>query len=106
MLLAFTGHKYISGMNASVKQVFQKHKDTLKAEYLINDKTVTKEKFDTFLSGLKEIPETWFCAETTNGGITGYDAKDKKGIVYQVRYYYDSGKSKNSITSKPSLKLE
>jgi hypothetical protein len=75
-------------------------KDSSKAEYKINNKVVSKDKFEKFNNTLKEINGTWYCAETMTGGITGYDAKDKKSDIYEVRSCYDSGKSSNSITLK------
>jgi hypothetical protein len=94
----------INANNSKVNYQNQQHNDTIKTEYKIDNKIVTQEKFEKFLTCLKEISGTWFCAETTTGGITGYDAKDKREKVYEVRYYYDDGKSKNSISSKPFIK--
>lgn len=54
--------------------------------FLIEDKSVSKNEFDKFLATLKENPNTWFCAETTNGGRTGYDASDIEGVVYEIRF--------------------
>lgn len=78
--------------------------DAIKTEYTINDKKVTKEEFDDFLKSLKEIQHTWFCVETAKGGITGYDAQDKDGIVYEYRAVSESGNSKCSIKKKLILK--
>jgi hypothetical protein len=75
-----------------------------KEQYKINDKVVSKEEFDKFLKSLKEVPHTWFCAETTNGGMTGYDATDQNGTVYEYRAVTDNGISRSTILKKGSLK--
>lgn len=33
------------------------------------------------------MPKSSYCAKTTCGGINGYKATDKKGIVYAVEFY-------------------
>ncbi|HEY1406263.1 MAG TPA: hypothetical protein VF857_06625 [Spirochaetota bacterium] len=66
-------------------------------EYQINGTSVSLDDFKKFLSTLKEIDQTWFCAETNHGGITGYDARDDKGKVYHCRFESISGKSRQSI---------
>jgi hypothetical protein len=77
--------------------------DTLKTEYKIDDKLVSQQEFDTFKSVLKELSETWFCAETNKGGITGYDMVDTKGVVYQFRAESENGSSKISLGKKEIL---
>ena len=79
-------------------------KDSINTVYEINNKVVSKEKFEKFNKSLKEISGTWYCAETTTGGITGYDAKDKKGRIYELIYCSESGKSTNSIILKTNVK--
>jgi ABC-type oligopeptide transport system substrate-binding subunit len=69
-------------------------------EYRINGRVVEAKEFDAFRSALKEDTGTWFCAETTNGGITGYDAVDAKGVVYVCRFVSEDGLTKASITKK------
>jgi hypothetical protein len=100
IILAFGAFKYPPDINTSFKHKYQDYKDSLKSEYFIDNKMVTKEKFNNFLSSLKENTGSWFCAETKNGGITGYDAKDIKGKIYEVRFYYESGNSKSTIKKK------
>jgi hypothetical protein len=48
-------------------------RDTMdrKDKYLINNKSVSRKEFETFLGTLNEVPDTWFCAETNKGGVTG-----------------------------------
>jgi len=57
----------------------------MKDKYLIDNKSVSKKEFERFLAKLKQVPGTWFCAETNNGGVTGYDAKDDKGVLYSYK---------------------
>jgi hypothetical protein len=73
-------------------------------EYTIDGKSVSKEEFEKFLSGLKELSGTWYCAETSTGGITGYNAADKKNVIYEYKTTSDSGKSINAIRRKNILK--
>jgi len=76
-------------------------KDSVTCQYLIVGKEVEPEKYKKFHAKLKAKSETWFCDETSNGGITGYDAVDKRGLLYEVRTESDSGVIKNSISRKP-----
>lgn len=78
--------------------------DSSKVEYRINDKIVTEEEFINFLNTLTEVQGTWFCAETKKGGMTGYDAKDKDGIIYEYRANSEPGNNKSTITKKGMLK--
>jgi hypothetical protein len=71
-----------------------------KTEYSIDDREASKGEFEKFLKTLKQIPHTWFCAETTKGGITGYDAEDKNGVKYEYRAYSETGNNKSSIKKK------
>jgi len=71
--------------------------------YIINNNEVNKEEFDKFLKTLKEIENTWYCAELKDGGETGYDAADPNGIVYQVRFRSSMNGSRNSIIKKLTL---
>ncbi len=91
----------ITGTTASAQK--QKHKNKAVTEYTIDDKKVSKKEFNNFLSGLKEQEHTWFCDETSTGGMTGYDGKDKDGVLYEYRAETDSGSQKNTI-KKSSLK--
>jgi len=88
------------------KQKGKAHKvqnDSTKVTYILNDKEVNKKIFDYVLSGLTEIQGTWFCAETSKGGITGYDANDKNGVVYEYRTNSEPFNNKCTITKKPIL---
>jgi hypothetical protein len=76
----------------------------MQSEYKIDNKMVTKEAFDKFLKELIELPHTWFCAETTNGGITGYDAKDRNGIIWEYRAASESGANRTTLTKKFIMK--
>ncbi len=76
----------------------------IKEVYQINDLPVTKKSFNKLLSSLKELTHTWFCAETTAGGRTGYEAVDKKGVIYEVRFESEYGNSISSIKKKILLK--
>jgi hypothetical protein len=78
--------------------------NNIKDVYQINGLPVSEGSYNQFLSGLKELPHTWFCAETKEGGRTGYDAKDKKGVIYEVRFVSESGNSVSSIRKKLVLK--
>ena len=51
--------------------------------YLIASKEVSKKKFDRTLKGLKEIKNTWYCAETNVGGSTGYNCEARNGQQYK-----------------------
>jgi hypothetical protein len=73
---------------------------TNKSEYKINGISMDKQTFDKFLSGLKELPHTWFCAETKTGGITGYDAVNENNQVFEVRFKSDNGNTLNTIIEK------
>jgi hypothetical protein len=81
---------------AATQQNTLKTRDT----YLINEKTVSKKQFEKFLATLKEVPGTWFCAETNVGGTTGYDAADKHGVLYLYRSETNADGAVNSIRLK------
>src|ERR1035438_1215619 len=89
MVLAFIGF-LVFGFNSFAQK-------KIKAEYQIENKTVGQKEFETFLSSLKELEHTWFCAETSTGGRTGYDAQDKNGIVYEYRAITENKKSRSMI---------
>jgi hypothetical protein len=63
--------------------------------YKINDRVVTQEEFTKKLAALTMIANSWYCAETSDGGRTGYKAKDQDGILYDV--IETSGKENSSI---------
>ena len=73
---------------------------SIDGSYLIDGNSVTKDVFEKYLSTLKEVPGTWFCAETNKGGRTGWDARDDKGVVYEYRCYSESNNSKQTIRQK------
>lgn len=57
----------------------------LDASYSIEGMPVSRLEFEVFLKSLREIEGTWFCAETSEGGITGYDARDWRFARYEYR---------------------
>lgn len=72
----------------------------IESKYSIDGRSVTEAEFNQFKDTLKEVKGTWFCAETNTGGITGYNAADKDGTVYEIRFISDSRKDENSISKK------
>lgn len=70
-------------------------------EYSIDGKAVGAEDFKKKFDALKEVPGTWFCAETKNGGVTGYDMKDKSGNVYEFRAVSEPGSNRSVLVKKP-----
>jgi hypothetical protein len=72
----------------------------MKDKYLIDNKSVSKNEFEVFLAKLKQVPGTWFCAETSKGGVTGYDVGDNKGGLYSYKSESSSNGSLNTLTSK------
>jgi hypothetical protein len=77
--------------------------EKINAPYSIDNKEVSKEEFERFLANLKELYNTWFCAETSTGGTTGYDATDQHGVIYEFQATSDSGKNTNTLRKKESL---
>jgi hypothetical protein len=72
------------------------------AAYFIEGKEVAQKEFDARLKSVKEIEQTWFCAETPDGGINGYDGKDANGVVYEFRNTVDQKASRSSLEKKPA----
>ena len=70
-------------------------------EFQIDFQSVSEEKFLAFQKTLSEVKGTWYCAETTEGGITGYDMTDKKGNVYKFRAKSGKNGSVTSLTRNP-----
>lgn len=66
----------------------------------IDDTVVNREEFEKFLKTLKEVPHTWFCAESTTGGETGYDAADWLGNIYEYRAISENSNNHWSIKKK------
>lgn len=91
--------KMIFNSNAVIYSI-QKVKPEGSQIYKINERLVSKEKLDEFGKSLKEIKGTWFCAETSKGGRTGYDAIDKNAIVYTIRFSSEENISSGSILEK------
>jgi hypothetical protein len=68
---------------------------------LINGKKVTEKAYKKLLSTLSG-QQHWSCAETNEGGITSWEAKDPAGRRYRVRI--ETGRvNSSSITRIPSL---
>ena len=67
-------------------------------QYSIDAKVVDNGKFENFFKTLKEVEGTWFCAETTDGGITGYDMMDHNGVKYHYRIHATAGGSRYTLT--------
>ena len=72
----------------------------VKSEYFIEDKPVSAQKFNAFLGQLKEVPNTWSCAETTKGGIVTYEVQGKDNTIYYYECENGSGSSKKVIKKK------
>jgi|GEM_PF-2185908 len=72
------------------------------AQYFIDGREVAAAEFEARLKSLKEVEHTWFCAETSDGGITGYDGKDESGAVYEYRAESGQKAGKSSLAKKPS----
>ena len=51
----------------------------------IDGRCVPAEEFEAFRKTLVELPHTWFCDETDEGGDTGYDAEAPDGVVWEYR---------------------
>jgi hypothetical protein len=64
--------------------------------FFIDGKKVTEKAYKKRLSTLSG-QEHWSCAETNEGGITSWEAKDPAGKRYQVRAESGGG-NRNSIT--------
>jgi hypothetical protein len=73
------------------------------SEYKIDGAIVEKKTFDAFLATLKEVPHTWFCGESTRGGMTGYDGVNAQGTVYICRFVSENGSSRLTITRKKKI---
>jgi hypothetical protein len=52
--------------------------------YAIDGKLVTEGEYRAFLKTLKG-QEKWYCEETKDGGITGWEAKDAAGRRYAIK---------------------
>jgi hypothetical protein len=65
--------------------------------YEIDGARVTKAAFERFAKTLQEISGTWYCAETNDGGRTGYDAEDAAGARYAVCGITDAKGTRETI---------
>lgn len=72
--------------------------------YRLDGKSASSGEFQETLSRLKQVSGTWFCAETKNGGITGYDMKDRDGRLYEFRSVSENGSNWSEIRRKNVLK--
>jgi hypothetical protein len=65
--------------------------------YSIDGKRIEKSQFENILNKLVQIDRTWYCAETAEGGRTGYDAYDENGLKYKVEVATTNHGQFNSI---------
>jgi hypothetical protein len=72
----------------------------------IEGRVVSPAEFDAFLATLVEIPHTWYCAESTNGGRTGYDAQDAQGVRWTYCAISEGATNTSSLerTGAPRLR--
>jgi hypothetical protein len=72
-------------------------------QYFINNKNVSEERYKSFvdsLGAMEEVPHTWYCGESTTGGRTGYQAKDKSGTVWIFDAISESDRNETRINKK------
>lgn len=62
----------------------------------IDGKKVTKAEFERLFATLKESGG-WFCAETTTGGETGWEAVDPNGAKYQYTAVTDGDRNTQDL---------
>lgn len=65
--------------------------------YRLEDRILSAEEFLAFLKILKEEPHTWSCAETAEGGITRYEARDAAGALYEYRSESVPGRTETTV---------
>jgi hypothetical protein len=63
----------------------------------LDGKKVPRAEFDRFLATLIQT-DGWYCAETTTGGETGWNAVDAAGIRYAFKAVQDGGTSTLEIS--------
>jgi hypothetical protein len=63
----------------------------------INGRSVTRAEFERFLGTLREVPGTWYCAETTTGGETGHHALDSAGNLYEYQAVTDDSGDRSTL---------
>jgi hypothetical protein len=74
------------------------------ATYYIDEKLSSNKEFKKFRDSLKEVEGTWFCGETSHGGMVGYNLKDEEGNIYKYKTVSENGATKTTITkSTPQL---
>lgn len=80
----------------------EKHavREAKEPRWSIDDKPVSKAEYEALHKTLKSY-RNWYCAETTDGGITGEEMKDAKGVVYDVRVEVNRSGTHSSIRRKP-----
>ncbi len=69
--------------------------------YMLDRKTVDRDDFESFEASTTEVPGTWYCDEMSDGGETGWDVTDARGVVCEVRYIQEAEGVVNVITPKP-----
>ena len=93
-------NKGVEVYNPSIHKSFVLLEEGSQTTYKIENKEVSEKEFNDFLKKLKEIPGTYFCHKTTDGGINGYEAKDKKGVIYIVKFALLGDESIHSINKQ------
>lgn len=64
--------------------------------YRIDGKDVSKAEFQRLFATLKETGG-WFCAETTTGGETGWEAQAPDGTKYQYTAVTDGDRNSQAL---------
>ncbi len=68
--------------------------------YVLDRKTVDRHAFESFEASTTAVQGTWYCRDKSDGGETGWDATDDRGVVYEVRYIQDAEGVINTINPK------
>ncbi len=73
----------------------------------VDGAVVDRDAFNAFLATLTEVPHTWYCAESTEGGTTGYDGTDADGVRWTYLAETDSQGTRNTVvrTDRPGSGL-
>ena len=66
--------------------------------YQLNGQVISRAEFEIFLHSLNG-KDNWSCDETSDGGVTTYEAKDSGGRTYSV-FLQSGGANKNIIKAK------
>lgn len=81
-------------------------------EYTINHRTTDKATFLRFLETLTEIPGTWYCYDMSipdqngapgGGGLTGYKATSKDGVIHHYKESVAPERVEYSITQENDI---